>query len=41
MCFGCGDVGGVWGKWVGGLGHGLGGWCVIMSLGVESLDFLC
>ena len=43
MClwFGCSAVGGVGGEWVGGLSHGLGGWGVVMSVCVVSLDSLC
>ena len=40
LCFGCGGVG-VGGEWVGGLVHGLGGWCGVMSVCVVSLDYLC
>ena len=29
VCFGCGSVGGVGGEWVGGLDHGLEGWCYV------------
>ena len=41
LCFCCGGVGGVVGKWVGGLCQGLGGWCSVMSVCVVSLDYLC
>ena len=37
-CFGCGGVGV---EWVGGLGQGLGGWGVVKSVLVVSLDYLC
>ena len=30
LCFGCGDVGGVSGEWIGGLYHGLEGWGGVM-----------
>ena len=30
-----------WGEWMGGLGHGLRGWCGVMSVCVLSLDYLC
>ena len=32
LCFGCGDVGGVGGKWVGDLDQGLEGWGGVMSV---------
>ena len=32
LCFGCGDIGGVGGEWVGGLYQGLVGWCCVMSV---------
>ena len=41
LCFGCGGVGGVGGEWVCGLVKGLGGWGVVMSVCVVSLDSLC
>ena len=40
LCFGCGGVGGVGGELVGGLCQGLGGWGVVMSVCVVSLDSL-
>ena len=41
LCFGCGGVGDVGGEWLGGLGQGLGGWGLVMSLCVVSLDSMC
>ena len=41
LCFGCGGVGGVGGDCFFGLGQGLGGWGVVMSVCIVSLDFLC
>ena len=41
LCVGCGDVVGVGGEWVGGLGQGLGGWSGVMSVWVVILDSLC
>ena len=29
VCFGCGGVGGAGGEWVGGVDHGLEGWCYV------------
>ena len=37
---GCGGAGGVGVEWVGGLGQGLGGRGVVMSVCVVSLDYL-
>ena len=30
LCFGCGGMGDVGGKWVGGIDQGLEGWCGVM-----------
>ena len=40
LCFGCGGVGGVGREWVGGLGQGLGGWGVVMTVCVVSTESL-
>ena len=43
MClrFGCGGVGGFGGTWVGGLGHGLGGWCGVLDLFIHYIINSC
>ena len=40
LCFSCGAVGGVGGEWVGGLFHGLGGWCYVCMCCESGLSVL-